>query len=264
MNQKTETGCPEAILGTSIKDIAKVFNVSKSALRFWEKNGYLSSKRNEVNDYRLYTKEEIFEIADFVVYRDFGIPLDEIKNISNSPAEYSKEILQSRNVIIKQQIQKLMASQKLLETKLQQLEELERLRKECYSFCELKPIRIMIWSLENPSILNYVQDPYHHPFCALSLPPYETCAEGVVISEDYHGDGGIIYESDGTDKGPYMEFLMKSAFADAGENDLMVHINAIRDMGYETGPVVFYYLTSGVENGTKLDYYKGIVKVSSS
>jgi DNA (cytosine-5)-methyltransferase 1 len=48
----------------SIKEAAKILNVSKLTLRNWDKNGKLSALRHPINNYRVYRLEDINKIIE--------------------------------------------------------------------------------------------------------------------------------------------------------------------------------------------------------
>ena len=66
----------------SIGDISKFFNIPTSTLRFWEKKGLLSP-RKEDNNYREYSLPDLMKISDIVFYKNLGIPLKDILNLKN-------------------------------------------------------------------------------------------------------------------------------------------------------------------------------------
>ncbi len=46
-----------------ISEIARLFNISKEMVRYYEKCGVISPKRSEDNNYRVYTNAKISEIS---------------------------------------------------------------------------------------------------------------------------------------------------------------------------------------------------------
>lgn len=86
----------------SLDQISKLLNIPKSTLRYWEAEGLIKSQRNEENDYREYTHEDLVIICDIVFYRSLNIPIKRLKNIYNISLydnfqylKYSHEKLQS-------------------------------------------------------------------------------------------------------------------------------------------------------------------------
>lgn len=63
----------------SIGGIAKLFGISASALRFWEKEGLLKTPRNENNNYRSYDYPSLLEISDLVLMKNMGMTLEDMR-----------------------------------------------------------------------------------------------------------------------------------------------------------------------------------------
>lgn len=64
----------------NIKEASLVTGLSEQMIRFYEKKGIISPKRNKENQYREYTNHEIFLIVIAHTYNSLGIPLDEVSN----------------------------------------------------------------------------------------------------------------------------------------------------------------------------------------
>lgn len=63
----------------SIGEMSKLCNVSKKALRFYEKKGLLSSRRQDFNNYRSYTHEELLRVPVLKYYKQMGFRLEEMR-----------------------------------------------------------------------------------------------------------------------------------------------------------------------------------------
>lgn len=68
----------------TINQLAKLAGVSVRTLHHYDEFGLLSPKRNEKNDYRLYTEDELFLLQQILFFRELDFPLDEIKKIITS------------------------------------------------------------------------------------------------------------------------------------------------------------------------------------
>ena len=65
----------------SIKEVANLFNIKSNKLRFYEKKGLISPKRDPRNDYRYFDNEDILKIHTILMYRALDTPLKDIKDI---------------------------------------------------------------------------------------------------------------------------------------------------------------------------------------
>lgn len=65
----------------SIKEVAKLFNISTNKIRFYEKKKLINPDRNEINDYRQYCEEDLIKLQHILMYRAIGLSIDDISNI---------------------------------------------------------------------------------------------------------------------------------------------------------------------------------------
>ena len=61
--------------------LAKLSGITPKTLRYYDKIGLLSPQRNEDNDYRIYSQEEVELLQQILFYRELGMELSEIKKI---------------------------------------------------------------------------------------------------------------------------------------------------------------------------------------
>lgn len=65
----------------SINEVAKLFNITTNKLRFYEKKGLINPSRDETNNYRYYTKEDLVKIQTILMYRVLDLSIEDIKEI---------------------------------------------------------------------------------------------------------------------------------------------------------------------------------------
>ena len=63
-----------------IGDVANLMGLSRDTLRYYEKRGILSSKKEE-NGYRYYTEEDIYRLFSILYQRKMDIGLDDLEQI---------------------------------------------------------------------------------------------------------------------------------------------------------------------------------------
>ena len=63
----------------TIKDAEKLTGLTAKSIRLYESKGLITVDRNEENDYRNYTEENINQLKRIKVYRYFDFSIDEIK-----------------------------------------------------------------------------------------------------------------------------------------------------------------------------------------
>lgn len=69
----------------TVKELARLTGLTPRTLRYYDSIGLLSPRRGEANDYRLYGPEEVDRLQQILLYRDMGLPLEEIKSLLDAP-----------------------------------------------------------------------------------------------------------------------------------------------------------------------------------
>ena len=64
-----------------IGDVAKYLSLSRDTLRYYDKLGIVSPKKDEGNGYRYYNMDDIITLSYVMILKDVGISLDDIKEI---------------------------------------------------------------------------------------------------------------------------------------------------------------------------------------
>ena len=63
-----------------IQELEKELNITRSNIRFYEKEGLISPPRKE-NGYREYTDDDIAQLKKIIIFRKLGIAVADIKDI---------------------------------------------------------------------------------------------------------------------------------------------------------------------------------------
>ena len=69
----------------TISQLADMAGVSTRTLRYYDECGLLPCRRNSVNEYRLYGREQVQRLQQILFYRELGCGLEEIKRILDAP-----------------------------------------------------------------------------------------------------------------------------------------------------------------------------------
>ena len=69
----------------TVKDLARLTGLTPRTLRYYDSIGLLCPRRGRDNDYRLYGGGEVDRLQQILLYRDMGLPLEEIKNLLDAP-----------------------------------------------------------------------------------------------------------------------------------------------------------------------------------
>lgn len=63
----------------TIKEVEEELNVTRANVRFYEKEGLLTARRNPINGYRDYSRENIETIKKIIFLRKLYVPIEEIR-----------------------------------------------------------------------------------------------------------------------------------------------------------------------------------------
>ena len=69
----------------TVKDLARLTGLTPRTLRYYDSIGLLCPQRGKDNDYRLYGPGEVDRLQQILLYRDMGLPLEEIKSLLDAP-----------------------------------------------------------------------------------------------------------------------------------------------------------------------------------
>lgn len=69
----------------TVKELARLTGLTPRTLRYYDSIGLLCPRRGKENDYRLYGAEEVDRLQQILLYRDMGVPLEEIKHLLDAP-----------------------------------------------------------------------------------------------------------------------------------------------------------------------------------
>ena len=74
-----------------IKELENLLSISRSNVRFYEKQGLFSPERKD-NNYREYTEHDIEVLKKIIVFRKLGFSVEEIKLIQNNELPFTEAI----------------------------------------------------------------------------------------------------------------------------------------------------------------------------
>ena len=69
----------------TVKDLARLTGLTPRTLRYYDGIGLLCPGRGRDNDYRLYGPAEVDRLQQILLYRDMGLPLEEIRKLLDAP-----------------------------------------------------------------------------------------------------------------------------------------------------------------------------------
>ena len=95
-----------------IKELENILSISRSNIRFYEKQGLFSPERKD-NNYREYTNQDIEVLKKIIIFRKMGFTVEEIKLIQNNDLSFAEAIANAQRRI-EDEIEQLNGSLKLI------------------------------------------------------------------------------------------------------------------------------------------------------
>ena len=97
----------------TVKEIAKLTGISARTLHYYDEIGLLKPTQKSEAGYRLYDKKALETLQQILFFREFDIPLKDIKTVIQNPSFDRNQILQMQRKMLvakKERIERLIAS----------------------------------------------------------------------------------------------------------------------------------------------------------
>lgn len=240
-----------------ISEVAELFDVPISTLRYWEREGLIEFKREEDNNYRVASLLTIRMLCDITFYRKLAVPVDWLKKLHRKNYGEIEEVLyQSKDKLEKamSEIQRVMES---IEVKLEQIEKVKNMREETAEFVtEALPAVRHFDLYERSDLKNLIEFEKK----LIVMVPYENNQEyhyGVFVPEPYTG-GNLVRKKDNEPR-TYLKVLMRTAYNRIENNNLSYYYDYLERHGYEPGLAMGRVLVSSNDSqkeGELCNYYE--------
>lgn len=255
----------------TIGEVAKVFNVSTDTLRYYEKVGLLTAKKNRDNGYRLYSYDDIVVLMDILFFRNMELPLKEIQRvITDLDIDDIRQLLLQNQRIVEKRIQELTRlKQRIGRASCQYALCLERNGKYQlvaaprfqYKLISGRPedLVAMIGKYEQE---DWMDDRIQYMLCVskeelLGRPGFGTARLGIGVgAENLH----VLNETErrglsSFDSGEYLYTVVGTNYAEAENTMLNDALRYLKTQGRRVaGPMIGRYLASA--HKSHLDYYE--------
>lgn len=244
-----------------IGEISHFFDIPASTFRYWEDMGVLTPAKDQSNNYREYTIEDLMSISDVVFYKNLGLPLKNIRQMKSMTLEQHDHLfgeklsqLQQQQIALQQRMEKLRCHIEAIQT-------LKELRENPYQETDIDTDCIVSFELiEQEKLRRYIENPYlysrvQHSENMKAEQRGITIVKSELLAEQQRSQ--IIWEKN-SDR--YITFLMKEEIADGYTNDLPKHLQLIGQK-HRTGAVISRFLVCAQEEGKIFDFYKTFVEI---
>ena len=95
-----------------IKELEDLLLISRSNIRFYEKQGLFTPERKG-NNYRDYTEQDVLALKRIILLRKMGFTVEEIKSVQNNELSFSEAMCNTKKRL-EDEIEQFNGSLKLL------------------------------------------------------------------------------------------------------------------------------------------------------
>lgn len=95
----------------TVKELSKKSGLSRTALLYYESIALLSAESRSESNYRLYSEDSVRCLERICIYRDAGVPLNEIANILSFGEDAERIVLEKTLSMLNQKAKEIRASQ---------------------------------------------------------------------------------------------------------------------------------------------------------
>lgn len=244
-----------------IGEISHFFDIPASTFRYWEDMGVLTPAKDQSNNYREYTIEDLMSISDVVFYKNLGLPLKNIRQMKGMTPEQHDHLFEEKLSQLQQQEIALQQRMAKLRCHMEAIQTLKELRENPYQETDIDTDCIVSFELiEQEKLRRYIENPYLYSRVQHSE-NMEAEQRGITIAKSELSEeqqrSQIIWEKNSK---RYITFLMKEDITNGYSNDLPKHLQLIGQK-HQTGAVISRFLVCAQEEGNIYDFYKTFVEI---
>lgn len=229
----------------TIHQVAELFHVSPSALRYWDQEGLVRFERSPDNGYRVPSFQTMLDICDVLFARQLHLPLKQVRQLPDMELEEMERALSENERRIREQIAQQQRALSNLHQRQRMLEKVRDLKSR--GFTEERTVlpAVVPFSFEDgEQVRAYSRDP---------------STAGVVLEPEGAGpeiEWVFVLPADkGASPRLCLNGLLWLDAKDPYRNNAGEFAACARELGYRPGKLLGRYLAS-VREGLRLDYHE--------
>lgn len=106
----------------SVGKVAKMFNLSRTTLLYYDSIGLLSPSERSTSGYRIYSSDDVERLKQIVLYKDVGVPLSKIDKLISASEYDCVSILMTRLSDLNEKIDFIKQQQDVIVSILQKID----------------------------------------------------------------------------------------------------------------------------------------------
>lgn len=244
-----------------IGEIADFFDIPASTLRFWEEKKIIIPIKNPENNYREYRISDLITLSDTIFYKNLGIPLKQICDMSRTTPEEHRLLFEKKVDELERQQKELLARMEKLKMHLSAIDTLHALKAHPFAEATIDTECIVSFDLlEKDKLRKYMENPYLYSRVQHSDCPKKE-QRGLTISPDqaaYFSDEQKLWKND--HKHCWLTCLMREKVTEGYPNDLSELLTHVQKE-HKTGYIISRFLLCAQKDGVLYDFYKTYIEI---
>lgn len=98
----------------TIKEVESIVGITKANIRYYENEGLISPKRNDTNNYRDYSQQDVEQLERVKVLRVLGVPISDIRQLKDGKATL-EDVMTNRLRLLEEEEKDLEAVKRVCE-----------------------------------------------------------------------------------------------------------------------------------------------------
>lgn len=239
----------------NIDYVSKLLDIPKSTLRFWEDKNLIQIKRDD-NGYRVYSTRDIINIADIISYKDLGIKISDIQDLSSNSLISQEKFINESLAETQKQINNYYKILDNLNNKKKQLQKLSILKENEYTTENIQFDTVVEFNIHDDDLINlYSQN------TSLYIRYYNSVdmsieKRGIIVNSS-NEKNNVLWTNN---EEKFIVFLVKEIVNSGYKSNLPDKLKKINS-NLDTGIILLEYLTTALDNDDIVDYYKAYLEI---
>ena len=239
----------------NIDYVSKLLDIPKSTLRFWEDKNLIQIKRDD-NGYRVYSTRDIINIADIISYKDLGIKISDIQDLSSNSLISQEKFINESLVETQKQINNYYKILDNLNNKKKQLQKLSILQKNEYTTENIQFDTVVEFNIHDDNLIKLYSQNTSIYIRYYNSTDMDIEKRGIIVNSS-NEKNNVLWTNN---KEKFIVFMVKEIVNAGYKSNLPDKLKKINS-SLNTGIILLEYLTTALDNDDIVDYYKAYLEI---
>lgn len=233
-----------------VKELAALFGIAPSALRYWDEAGLIRFQRNQENHYRVPVFQTMMDISDVLFYRGLSLPVKDIRRLPAMDGVSLDTLLRENENALQKKMEALEASIEKIRNRQNLLNLALRLKNAPLTITSALLPAVHPFSFEDAQTVRSYAENQHQAVILLDPAAPASPQFGMIT-----GEAGTLRPADASQR-QYLYGLLRADTEVLENHDGPLFWEAARKLGHTPGMLLGRYLVSFCEE-RRYDYYEG-------